>query len=132
MCHLRFLQLLIVVLTKSSAEFGLTVAAIPVVLLLLIACGIAVKREIKWLMTGSLIVMLGAQAYFLYKFSRLFIGKTRSQYVSTRATLATVCEWNLRMVVNWTDFWIQQSSRSSWSLRHLRLACVALPTLTRA
>ncbi|KAF8709456.1 hypothetical protein RHS03_02919, partial [Rhizoctonia solani] len=84
------MQLLIVVLNKSSAEFGLTVAAIPVVLILLIACGIAVQREIKWLMTGSLVLMLGAQAYFLYKFSRLFIGKTREQYVSTRATLATV------------------------------------------
>ncbi|CAE6333371.1 UPF0658 Golgi apparatus membrane protein [Rhizoctonia solani AG-1 IB] len=84
------MQLLIVVLNKSSAEFGLTVAAIPVVLILLIACGIAVQREIKWLMTGSLVLMLGAQAYFLYKFSRLFIGQTREQYVSTRATLATV------------------------------------------
>ncbi|CAE6466775.1 unnamed protein product [Rhizoctonia solani] len=84
------MQLLIVVLNKSSAEFGLTVAAIPIVLILLIACGIAVQREIKWLMTGSLTLMLGAQAYFLYKFSRLFIGKTREQYVSTRATLATV------------------------------------------
>lgn len=80
-------------LNRSSAEFGLTVAAIPVVLLLLIACGIAVKREIKWLMTASLILMLGAQAYFLYKFSRLFIGQTRQQYVSTRATLAIVCEY---------------------------------------
>ncbi|ELU45700.1 zf-C2H2 domain-containing protein [Rhizoctonia solani AG-1 IA] len=85
------MQLLIVVLSKSSAEFGLTVAAIPVVLILLIGCGIAVQREIKWLMTGSLVLMLGAQAYFLYKFSRLFIGQTRKQYVSTRATLATVC-----------------------------------------
>jgi hypothetical protein len=90
--HSHVTQLLIVVLNRSSAEFGLTVAAIPVVLLLLIACGIAVQREIKWLMTGSLILMLGAQAYFLYKFSRLFIGQTRAQYVSTRATLATVCE----------------------------------------
>ncbi|KAG9086896.1 hypothetical protein FRC06_002827 [Ceratobasidium sp. 370] len=84
------MQLLIVVLNRSSAEFGLTVAAIPIVLLLLVACGFAVKREIKWLMTCSLVLMLGAQAYFLYKFSRLFIGQTRAQYVSTRATLATV------------------------------------------
>ncbi|KAG8729345.1 hypothetical protein FRC12_021044 [Ceratobasidium sp. 428] len=84
------MQLLIVVLNKQSVEFGLTVAAIPIVLFLLIGCGIAVKREIKWLMTISLVMMLGAQAYFLYKFSRLFIGQTRQQYVSTRATLATV------------------------------------------
>lgn len=41
-------QLLIVVLAKNTAEFGLTVAAIPIVLVLLIGCGIAVQREIKW------------------------------------------------------------------------------------
>ncbi|KAH7343638.1 hypothetical protein B0J17DRAFT_713803 [Rhizoctonia solani] len=92
------MQLLIVVLNKSSAEFGLTVAAIPIVLILLIACGLAVQREIKWLMTGSLILMLGAQAYFLYKFSRLFIGQTRQQYISTRATLATVSILSFLMV----------------------------------
>ena len=44
----RRLQLLIVVLQTNSAEFGLTIAAIPVVLFLLIAAGIAVQREIKW------------------------------------------------------------------------------------
>ncbi len=44
----RYLQLLIVVLVKNSAEFGVTVAAIPVVLVLLVFCGIAVQREIKW------------------------------------------------------------------------------------
>ncbi|KAF8759694.1 hypothetical protein RHS01_01751, partial [Rhizoctonia solani] len=87
-CLLKFDFFCFVALTM---QFGLTVAAIPVVLILLIGCGIAVQREIKWLMTGSLVLMLGAQAYFLYKFSRLFIGQTRKQYVSTRATLATVC-----------------------------------------
>lgn len=43
-----FVQLLIVVLQTNSAEFGLTIAAIPVVLFLLAACGVAVQREIKW------------------------------------------------------------------------------------
>lgn len=41
-------QLLIVVLQRNSAEFGVTIAAIPVVLVLLVLCGIAVQREIKW------------------------------------------------------------------------------------
>lgn len=43
-----FKQLLIIVLQSNSAEFALTIAAIPIVLVLLIFCGIAVKREIKW------------------------------------------------------------------------------------
>jgi len=41
-------QLLIVVLAANSAEFGLTVAAIPVVLILIAGCAYAVQREIKW------------------------------------------------------------------------------------
>jgi hypothetical protein len=41
-------QLLIVVLATNSAEFGLTIAAIPVVLVLIAGCAYAVQREIKW------------------------------------------------------------------------------------
>lgn len=41
-------QLLIVVLATNSAEFGLTIAAIPVVLSLIAGCAYAVQREIKW------------------------------------------------------------------------------------
>lgn len=44
-------QLLILVLQTNSAEFGITVAAIPVVLFLLIGAGFAVQREIKWYVT---------------------------------------------------------------------------------
>ena len=51
------LQLLTVVLGKDSAEFGLTIAAIPVVLILLAGCTYAVKEEIKWY--GSFICLLG-------------------------------------------------------------------------
>jgi hypothetical protein len=40
-------KLLIVVLQRNSAEFGVTIAAIPIVLVLLFFCGVAVQREIK-------------------------------------------------------------------------------------
>lgn len=45
--QLTLFQLLIVVLQRNSAEFGVTVAAIPIVLILLILCGLAVQREVK-------------------------------------------------------------------------------------
>lgn len=47
-CLMRTTQLLIVVLSDNTAEFGLTIAAIPVTLILLIMAGAAVQREIKW------------------------------------------------------------------------------------
>ncbi|OBZ75710.1 hypothetical protein A0H81_04380 [Grifola frondosa] len=82
------MQLLILVLATNSAEFGLTIAAIPIVLVLLIGCGIAVQREIKWLMSISLVVMLAAQSYF-YKLVRFYEPSSRDQYATTRATLTT-------------------------------------------
>ncbi|KAJ6630785.1 hypothetical protein B0H10DRAFT_1983007 [Mycena sp. CBHHK59/15] len=81
------MQLLIVVLARNTAEFGVTVAAIPVVLVLLALCGVAVKREIKWLMTISLVMMLSAQSYFLYKLVRIYEPSSRNVYATTRASL---------------------------------------------
>jgi len=81
------MQLLIVVLKKNSAEFGITVAAIPVVLVLLILCGVAVQQEIKWLMSISLVMMLASLSYFLYKLVRFYEPSSRDQYLTTRATL---------------------------------------------
>ncbi|KAG1853705.1 hypothetical protein DFJ58DRAFT_789242 [Suillus subalutaceus] len=81
------MQLLIVVLNKDSAEFGVTIAAIPVVLLLLAGCARAVKHEVKLLMAFSLALMLPAMSYFLYKLDRFYAPSTEGQYVSTRATL---------------------------------------------
>jgi hypothetical protein len=42
------IQLLILVLKNDTAQYAVTIAAIPVVLVLLTACGIAVAREIRW------------------------------------------------------------------------------------
>ncbi|KAL0581757.1 hypothetical protein V5O48_000339 [Marasmius crinis-equi] len=80
------MQLLILVLDRNSAEFGVTIAAIPIVLLLLALCGVAVQREIKWLMTISLVLMLAAESYF-YKLVRFYEPASRDQYNTTRASL---------------------------------------------
>ncbi|KAJ7097943.1 hypothetical protein B0H15DRAFT_1008462 [Mycena belliarum] len=80
------MQLLIIVLARSTAEFGVTVAAIPVVLVLLALCGTAVQREIKWLMTISLVMMLAASSY-LYKLVRIYEPQTRDLYATTRVSL---------------------------------------------
>ncbi|KAJ7155983.1 hypothetical protein C8R43DRAFT_1234835 [Mycena crocata] len=80
------MQLLIIVLARSTAEFGVTIAAIPVVLALLALCGIAVQREIKWLMTISLVMMLAAESY-LYKLVRIYQPSNAAIYATTKASL---------------------------------------------
>ncbi|KAJ3782297.1 hypothetical protein GGU10DRAFT_364172 [Lentinula aff. detonsa] len=83
------MQLLIVVLSKNSAEFGVTIAAIPIVLGLLMGAALAVRREIKWLMSISLVMMLAAETYceLIYKLVRFYEPSSRDQYNTTRATL---------------------------------------------
>ncbi|KAF9227941.1 hypothetical protein BS17DRAFT_793543 [Gyrodon lividus] len=80
------MQLLIVVLATNSAEFGVTIAAIPVVLVLLAGCGYAVQREVKWLMSMSLVLMIASMSYF-YKLVRFYEPSSEAQYLTTRATL---------------------------------------------
>ncbi|KAH9946168.1 uncharacterized protein BXZ73DRAFT_95667 [Epithele typhae] len=82
------MQLLILVLQTNSAEFGLTVAAIPIVLVLLVGAGLAVQREIKWLMSISLVLMLAAETYF-YKLVRFYEPSSSTTYGNVRATLTT-------------------------------------------
>jgi hypothetical protein len=45
------------------------------------------------LMTVSLVLMLAAQAYFLYKFCSLFISSRSAQYVTVRRSLAVFCAY---------------------------------------
>jgi hypothetical protein len=81
------MQLLIVVLHRSSVEFGLTIAAIPVVLALIILCRFAVQREIKWIMIMSLGLMLASLVYFVYKLVKFYEPGSSEEYISTRVTL---------------------------------------------
>ncbi|KAJ3525171.1 hypothetical protein NMY22_g10688 [Coprinellus aureogranulatus] len=80
------MQLLILVLKSSSAEFGITVAAIPIVLVLLVLCGLAVQREIRWIMSISLVMMLASLSYF-YKLVRFYQPQNAELYSTTRASL---------------------------------------------
>jgi len=81
------MQLLILVLQRQSAEFGITIAAIPIVLVLLILCGMAVQREVKPVMAISLVMMLASLTYFIYKLVRFYQPQNAEQYSTTRASL---------------------------------------------
>jgi hypothetical protein len=81
------MQLLILVLQVNSAEFGMTIAAIPIDLVLLFFCGVAVQREIKSVMSISLVMMLVLLSYFAYKLVRFYQPSSRAAYDTTRGTL---------------------------------------------
>jgi len=98
------LQLLILVLPDDTAEFGVTIAAIPVVLFLLGACVLALKREIKWLMMICLVLFCLSQGYFIFKLVRYYEPETRNQYSTTRATLTVITI--VAFLIDFTSFFI--------------------------
>ncbi|PVF93599.1 hypothetical protein CPB86DRAFT_767424 [Serendipita vermifera] len=81
------MQLLILVLADKRAEFIVTIIAIPVVMVLLIMCGLALKREWTVLMAISLCLMVAAESYFIYKLIRVYQPQTSQRYVSVRGSL---------------------------------------------
>lgn len=104
------MQLLILVIAgkraEKRAEFIVTIIAIPVVLLLLMLCGFSLSRE--WVvyvrlslclqplwpqvhrpMVGSLVLMVCAESYFIYKLIRMYQSSTEGQYDGVKGSLTT-------------------------------------------
>lgn len=64
-----------------------SIIAIPVVLILLFLCAVALQREIRWIMIASLVLMIASETYFIYKLVRFYDPVSRHAYESSRGTL---------------------------------------------
>jgi hypothetical protein len=60
-------QLVALVLQKGDFEFYLTIAALPLSLLLLFAGHVAARYENRWLMGSFIVGCVAAEVYFCYK-----------------------------------------------------------------
>lgn len=65
------IQLVIVVTDSSDPEFGLTIAAMPITILILAAARYCTRKEIRLGMVITIIIYLGALAYFIFKSARV-------------------------------------------------------------
>ncbi|KIM28655.1 hypothetical protein M408DRAFT_23692 [Serendipita vermifera MAFF 305830] len=83
------LLILIISFEDKKAEFIVTIIAIPVVLGLLILCGLALKREWTILMIFSLTLMIAAESFFIYKLIRVYQPATASVYFQVKGSLTT-------------------------------------------
>ncbi|KAH6657788.1 hypothetical protein BKA67DRAFT_532979 [Truncatella angustata] len=66
------IQFLVVVGGKTDAEFGLTCAAIPITIAILLCAAWFTRREWKWGMVFIMVLYLGGLAYFIFKLSRIY------------------------------------------------------------
>jgi len=81
-------QFLGLVLNKADFEFGLTIAAVPLSLLLLVEGHLAAKYENKWMMGSFLVGMIAGFAYFSYKLVTIIQRRTTPEVLPVFKTLA--------------------------------------------
>ncbi|KAF2091206.1 hypothetical protein K490DRAFT_34026 [Saccharata proteae CBS 121410] len=84
-------QFLVVVGNTTDAEFYLTIAAVPITIILLLLAGYWTRRESVAGMIGTIVIYFAALAYFLFKLVRMYgSDKKRVQdYLPARRSLTT-------------------------------------------
>jgi hypothetical protein len=60
-------QSLVIIISLVDAEFGLTIAAIPITIVILLFCAWSVRHESVPGMVISIVCFFGGLAYFLFK-----------------------------------------------------------------
>lgn len=64
------IQSLVIIISVTDAEFGVTIAAIPFTIAVLFFCAWSVRREFVGGMVATIFCFFGGLAYFLFKVSR--------------------------------------------------------------
>ncbi|WWC91697.1 uncharacterized protein L201_006643 [Kwoniella dendrophila CBS 6074] len=72
----------------KRAEFIITIVAFPVIIIFMLGCGWALRKENKPIMSACLVLMVAGIAYFIYKLSTLWLPRTQGLYSNTKITMA--------------------------------------------
>lgn len=83
------IQFIVIVLDTKDVEFALTIAVIPVTILILWLALVFVKRESYVGMISMIAVFFTAMAYFFFKLVRMYQPDQEDKYMATRKTLTT-------------------------------------------
>ncbi|WWD03644.1 hypothetical protein V865_001699 [Kwoniella europaea PYCC6329] len=74
--------------SAKRAEFIITIIAFPLVILFMLGCGWALRKENKPMMAACLVLMVAGIAYFIYKLATLWLPRTEGLYSNTKITMA--------------------------------------------
>ncbi|KAF2401925.1 hypothetical protein EJ06DRAFT_367978 [Trichodelitschia bisporula] len=94
-------QFLVIVVNTSDVEFYLTVASVPITILLLLLAAYSTRRESVVGMICVIIVYFGALAYFMFKLVRMYGSDAgrRADYLPARRTLTTFAVITIALLV---------------------------------
>ncbi|KAF7591951.1 hypothetical protein BBP40_000859 [Aspergillus hancockii] len=92
-------QFVVIVTSRNDAEFALTLAAIPVTILILLCAALFVRRESSFGMIVIILLYFAAMAYFLFKLVRIFSPETYAEYNQAKRSLTFFAVVTLVLIV---------------------------------
>ncbi|KAF2969651.1 hypothetical protein GQX73_g3926 [Xylaria multiplex] len=93
------IQFLVVVGGRSKVEFGLTAAAIPVTIAILLCAAISTRHEWKTGMWVVGVLYLGGLTYFIYKLARIYDQQQSQYYKPVRKSLTAFAVLTIVLII---------------------------------
>ncbi|KAH7319499.1 hypothetical protein BKA65DRAFT_103310 [Rhexocercosporidium sp. MPI-PUGE-AT-0058] len=92
-------QFLVIVTGLADAEFGLTIAAIPVTVLILFMAAFWTRRENKIGLIGTIFLFVCGMAYFVFKLARMYQPSRKEDYLPVRKSLTSFAVITIVLIV---------------------------------
>ncbi|CCU77934.1 unnamed protein product [Blumeria hordei] len=92
-------QFVVIVTGLADAEYALTIAAIPLTVLILTMAGFWTRRENKIGMVVTLFFYFCGLAYFIFKLARMYQGKHESNYLPVRKSLTSFAVLTIILII---------------------------------
>lgn len=92
-------QFVVVVTGTSDSEFYLTIAAIPITIIILLVAAYINRKESYVGQFCVIVIYFGAMAYFIFKLVRMYTPARRNDYLAARSSLTTFAVLTLLLLV---------------------------------
>ncbi|KAK3955737.1 hypothetical protein QBC32DRAFT_23014 [Pseudoneurospora amorphoporcata] len=93
------IQFLVVVTGKTDIELGLTAAAIPVTIVILLCAAFFTQRENRIGMGAVILLFFGGLAYFLFKLVRIYSVARREHYKAVKRSLTAFAVMTIVLII---------------------------------
>jgi uncharacterized membrane protein YidH (DUF202 family) len=90
---------LVIVTGKTDAELGLTIAAIPITILILFMAAFWTRRENKAGMLLTIFLFICGLAYFIFKLTRMYSTSHQKSYLPVRKNLTSFACITILLIV---------------------------------
>jgi hypothetical protein len=94
------IQFVVIVVDKRNIEFALTIAAIPVTIMILFMAAFFTRRESKLGMASIIALYFAGLAYFLFKLVRMYQPPKMAKYDGVRKSLTTFAVITIILIIN--------------------------------